>query len=104
MVVGYQIAIVNVLADLNLVVQYRIAIHIYVSKKILVVAQADHQTTKFNSLPYFPAIRYVNSKWPQGNLILRSIEGAPEIGLQWGNSQRKMLSCTRTFLVSLQVS
>ena len=60
--VGSQNAILNVLADLNLVVRYRITIRIYASKKILadfnlVVAQANCQTAKFNSLPNFPALR-----------------------------------------------
>ena len=55
------------MADLNLAVQYRIAIYIYTyicmyaSKEDfnLAVAQAVHQTAKFNSLPNFPAIQYL---------------------------------------------
>ena len=60
--VGSQIAIANVLADLNLAVRYGIAIRIYASKKFwrinLAVAQAVRQFAKFNSPPNFPAIRY----------------------------------------------
>ena len=43
--VGSQMAIVKVLADFNLAVRYRIAIHIYASN--LVVVEVDCQTTKF---------------------------------------------------------
>ena len=63
MAVGSQIAITNILADLNLAVWYGIAIHIYASKKFLAdfnlaVAQAV-QSAKFKSPPNFPAIRYL---------------------------------------------
>ena len=63
MAVGSQIAISNILADLNLAVRYRITICIYVSKKILAdfnlaVALAVHQTAKFNFPPNFPVIWY----------------------------------------------
>ena len=60
MAVGPEITIARILADLNLAVQYRIAIHtcIRASEKInigrfnLVVAQADCQTAKLpNSIP-----------------------------------------------------
>ena len=60
MAFGSQIAILNVLVNLNLAVLYRIAIRIYASKKFLTVAQADRQTAKFNSLLNFPAIQYYN--------------------------------------------
>ena len=49
--VGSQIAILNVLADLNLAVRYGIV------DFNLAVAQAVRQTAKFNSPPNFLAIR-----------------------------------------------
>ena len=52
MVVGSQIAILNLLADLNLAVQYGIAIHIilYASKKFwrILIWQLLKQTAKFS--------------------------------------------------------
>ena len=66
MAFGFQIAIANILEDLNLMVRNGIAIRIYASKKFwriynLAVAhdQAVCQTAKFNSLPNFPVIQYV---------------------------------------------
>ena len=57
LVVGSQIAIPNVLADLNLVVRYRIAICIYTSKKFwrILIWWLLRQSAK---LPNFPAIWY----------------------------------------------
>ena len=66
LVVGSQMAIVKVLADFNLVVRYGIAIRIYASN--LVVVEVDCQTTKFNSLPNFPAIQYISNYWRDINL------------------------------------
>ena len=61
MAVGSQLAIANVLVDLNVAVQYRITIHIYASKKFWRInynLRLLMQTTKFNSPPNFPAIWY----------------------------------------------
>ena len=65
LVVGSQIAISNVLADLNLVVRYRIAICtcMYASKKFwwILIWRLLRQSTKLpnlNSPPNFPAIQY----------------------------------------------
>ena len=64
MAVGSQIAVANVLADLNLAVRYGIAIHIYVSKKfwqILIWWLLMHtaKPPNFNSPPKFLAIWYI---------------------------------------------
>ena len=60
--VGSQMAIVKVSVDFNLAVQYRIAIRILYASN-LVVVEVDCQTTKFNSLTTFPAIRYISNYW-----------------------------------------
>ena len=52
MAVGSQIAIANVLADLNLAVWYGIALHIYASKKVwqILIWQQLEQTAKLPNL------------------------------------------------------
>ena len=57
MAIGSQFAIANVLADLNLVVRYGIAICIHASKKILVDFNLAVAQPQFNSPPNFLAIR-----------------------------------------------
>ena len=55
MAVGSQIAIANVLADLNLVVWYGIALHIYASKKfwqILIWWQLEQTAKLPNLIPH----------------------------------------------------
>ena len=63
MAVESKIAIARILADLNLAVQYGIAIRIYAKGEILVNfnyggCTRDRQTAKFNSPPNFLAIQY----------------------------------------------
>ena len=58
MAVDPKIAIARILADFNLAVRYRIAICIYAIMKFGSY-NIDCQTTKFNFLPNFLAIRYL---------------------------------------------
>ena len=57
--VGPQIAIAKILAELNLTYIYKYEI---LADFNLAVAKRDCQTTKFNSLPNFLAIRYYACK------------------------------------------
>ena len=53
MVVGSQMAITKILVDLNLMVQYRIAVHKFWAGFNLTVVKADHQTAKFSVVKFY---------------------------------------------------